>query len=97
MHAARLWLLRQARPLVAAECLIPFFSNQSRAPSLLVSAAQHFHTGGSSAAAHDDGFGEWDKKQKVGDINRKNKVNHVAEHLHLLRKQKRKALFLYSA
>ena len=97
MHAARLWLLRQARPLVAAECLTPFSSIQSRAPSLLVSAAQHFHTGGSSAAAHDDGFGEWDKKQKVGDINRKNKVNYVAEHLHLLRKQKRKALFLYSA
>jgi tetrahydromethanopterin S-methyltransferase subunit A len=68
MQAAGLCLLRQLRPLAAKDgTILTSCSSQSRVPFLLVNAAQQqFHTCGNTlAAAHDNGFGEWDKKQKV--------------------------------
>ena len=64
---ARLCRLGQLRPLVEDFLVLPLATNRGAAALLLANAAplSHLHTAPTRTAAHDDGFGEWDKKQRV--------------------------------
>jgi hypothetical protein len=66
---ARLCLLGQtALKSLGTDCLVMSCAAPRPALVQLPNAAHQYarlHTGSVSGAAHDNGFGEWDKKQKV--------------------------------